>query len=111
MIKTRAGRARADVEDATLARLNAALAICHQPNFFAELYNEAQRQGMAAVARRADMQRSALHAALKSNGNPTFGNLLAILGALGLGLATMLVEPNQCDNRVIRRRPNSKTKK
>lgn len=111
MDKTRTGRVRATVEAATLKRLNAALSSCHQPDFFTELYEEAKRQGVGPVSRRCDMQRGSLHAALGASANPTFGNLLAILGAMGLGLTIEPIEPSQCDNSVLRRRPTARRNK
>jgi probable addiction module antidote protein len=52
----------------------------------------ARARGMTAVARDAGVGRESLYKALSGEGNPEFGTIMKVLGALGLGLA---VNPKQ----------------
>jgi probable addiction module antidote protein len=47
----------------------------------------ARARGMTVVAREAGMGRESLYKALSGEGNPEFGTILKVLGALGLGLS------------------------
>lgn len=47
----------------------------------------ARAKGMAQVAREAGVSREHLYRALSSEGNPEFGTVLKVLGALGLRLS------------------------
>jgi probable addiction module antidote protein len=46
----------------------------------------ARARGMTAVARDAGVGRESLYKALSGEGNPEFGTIMKVLGALGLGL-------------------------
>lgn len=47
----------------------------------------ARARGMASIAREAGVGRESLYKALSGSGNPEFGTVLKVLGALGLGLS------------------------
>jgi probable addiction module antidote protein len=47
----------------------------------------ARARGMTSVARDAGVGRESLYKALSGEGNPEFGTILRVLGALGLGLS------------------------
>jgi probable addiction module antidote protein len=53
----------------------------------------ARARGMTAVARDAGLGRESLYKALSGEGNPEFGTILKVLGALGLGLAVKPKHP------------------
>ncbi|MCB2051788.1 MAG: putative addiction module antidote protein [Novosphingobium sp.] len=46
----------------------------------------ARARGMTALQKETGLNRATLYAALSEEGNPTFGTMLAVLGALGLRL-------------------------
>jgi probable addiction module antidote protein len=53
----------------------------------------ARARGMTAVARDAGVGRESLYKALSGEGNPEFGTILRVLGALGLGLTVNAKHP------------------
>lgn len=67
------------------AYLNAALEDSPE-SFLKALRNVAQAHQMSKVAQEAGIPRESLYRALSEEGNPTFGTLSAVLGALGLRL-------------------------
>jgi len=54
----------------------------------------ARARGMTAVARDAGVGRESLYKALSGEGNPEFGTIMKVLGALGLGLTVTSKHPN-----------------
>ncbi|MCI0755435.1 addiction module antidote protein [Teichococcus vastitatis] len=54
----------------------------------------ARARGMTAVAREAGMGRESLYKALSGEGNPEFGTIMKVLGALGLGLSVNPKHPD-----------------
>jgi probable addiction module antidote protein len=48
-----------------------------------------QKGGIAALARRANVNRESLYRTLSPRGNPTLGTLLSLLKVMGLGLAVV----------------------
>jgi probable addiction module antidote protein len=53
----------------------------------------ARARGMTAVARDAGVGRESLYKALSGEGNPEFGTIMKVLGALGLGLTVSPKQP------------------
>ena len=75
-----------DSEKARATYLSEALAT-DDPAFIADALGVVARaKGMTAVAKSAKVSRESLYRSLKSNGNPEFGTILKVFGALGLKL-------------------------
>lgn len=55
----------------------------------------ARARGMTAVARDAGVGRESLYKALSGEGNPEFGTIMKVLGALGLGLTVTSKHPSR----------------
>ncbi len=68
------------------AYLNAVIEEGDPKAFAAALGTVARARGMAAVARHAGMGRESLYKTLSTDGNPGFGSVLKVLGALGYSL-------------------------
>ena len=47
----------------------------------------ARAQGMTQIAKKAGLSRESLYKALRADGNPAFGTMVRVLGALGLKLS------------------------
>ncbi len=76
-----------DSEEARAAYLSEALET-DDPAFIADALGVVARaKGMTAVAKSAKVSRESLYRSLKSNGNPEFGTILKVFGALGLKLS------------------------
>ena len=75
-----------DSEEARAIYLSEALDT-DDPAFIADALGVVARaKGMTAVAKSAKVSRESLYRSLKSNGNPEFGTILKVFGALGLKL-------------------------
>ncbi|TWI11139.1 putative addiction module antidote protein [Bradyrhizobium daqingense] len=61
----------------------------------------ARARGMSAIAKKAGLNRESLYKALGETGNPEFGTVMRIVGALGLTLSTQPAT----SGRVTKRRP------
>ncbi|PYJ10811.1 MAG: hypothetical protein DMF06_05245 [Verrucomicrobia bacterium] len=99
--KTRAERARDEVEGAAITAINAALASVNQPELCAALLDMVKLAGINDIARRADMNRGSIYAALNHSGNPTLGVVLSLMNALNL---TMHVDRSANGSPLVRRR-------
>jgi probable addiction module antidote protein len=53
----------------------------------------ARARGLAEIAEAADLNRESLYKALGENGNPEFGTVMRVLGALGLTLSAHPARP------------------
>jgi len=75
------------------AYLNAAIEECDRAVFLLALRNVAEAQGgMAALARKAHMNRESLYRMLSSKGNPEIRSILTLLNSMRLRL---IVEPKK----------------
>ena len=52
----------------------------------------ARARGMSALQKQTGLNRATLYAALSEEGNPTFGTMLSVLGALGMKMAVKRAE-------------------
>jgi probable addiction module antidote protein len=87
------------------AYLNAAIEEGDRALFLLALRNVAEAQGgMAAVARKAHMNRESLYRMLSSKGNPEIRSILTLLNSMQLRL---IVEPKRSRERRYRRRIGS----
>jgi probable addiction module antidote protein len=87
------------------AYLNAAIEEGDRAVFLLALRNVAEAQGgMAAVARKAHMNRESLYRMLSSKGNPEIRSILTLLNSMQLRL---IVEPKRSRERRYRRRIGS----
>jgi probable addiction module antidote protein len=93
-----------DNEEARAVYLSEALAT-DDPAFIADALGVVARaKGMTAVAKSAKVSRESLYRSLKSNGNPEFGTILKVFGALGLKLTVSSLKTKI----VVRRSANAK---
>ncbi len=59
----------------------------------------AKARGMSQVAKTADLNRESLYKALSETGNPEFGTVMRVIGALGLTLAARPAERKRTPRR------------
>jgi probable addiction module antidote protein len=59
----------------------------------------AKARGMTRLAKAAGMNRESLDKALGENGNPEFGTVMRIVGALGLSLTAHRAEPKRASRK------------
>lgn len=75
-----------DSDEAIAAFLNAALEEGDPAFFDVALGDVARARGMAEVAQKAGVGRESLYKSLSAEGNPRFGTIMDVLGALGFKL-------------------------
>lgn len=76
-----------DTEEAQLAYLDEAFGTGDAAFIARSIGVVARARGMTMVARQAGLARESLYKALGEDGNPEFGTILKVLGALGMGLS------------------------
>ncbi|WLA63021.1 addiction module antidote protein [Bradyrhizobium diazoefficiens] len=59
----------------------------------------ARARGMSAIAKKAGLNRESLYKALGETGNPEFGTVMRIVGALGLTLSAQLATSGRMSKR------------
>lgn len=83
-----------DNDEAIAAYLDEAMASGDAAFIVEAIGTVARARGMSQIAKDAKMSRESLYKSLRGTGNPEFGTVISVLGALGMRLT---VEPERTD--------------